>query len=291
MVPLIDKITYLKEFSDKPKILWFIRLLNGEKNLDLFDTTNNTDQYYSQMISALSKNNKNDFEEGYNEFSKRKPSSETIWINDNFLIFILMLGIIRYNIDKTWIENVLTLRDNKNADFQKINQTFKNLLSGNINSMDNVFEIVISHLDFLNQPQLSKELLDSAYLHLSNQSDLLEKHNDFLVVMSLRAFDVIITTKDTPDAIEITSLKNFRQIFIKRINLISVLIYGAILICIVVIIFKYYQESKDFKDFVNDLGAVFSILGIAILAAIKYIRKGVKLMILSFFGYSKYFKN
>lgn len=291
MVSLINKLSYLKELEDKPKIKSFIELLNDKVDVVVTESTNDTDKLYFEMIRAISNNSKKEFSVAYNDFTRRMPSVESPWLNNDFLLFVIILGVGKFSLGNQWINNALCLRKSNNQEFQSINQTLINLLSGNLNSTDNNNEIIIVYQHILNLPQLSKELLDKAYLKLSSQVDLFDKHNDFMAVISLRAFDVIITTKETPDATEVTNLKSFRQIFIKRINLISDVIYGVILTVIVIVIFKYYKESIDFKGFINDLGAIFSILGIAVVAAIKYIRMGVKLMLLHLFGYKKYFKN
>jgi hypothetical protein len=291
MVSLKEKHSYLKDFEDKPKIQSFIDLINEKISIQAIESTNDTDKCYFDMINALSKKSKKAFCTSYEDFTRRKPSLESAWLYNDFLIFVIIMGVSKFLIDKEWIKDVLNLRNNTNQEFQKVNRTFKNILSGNLANTDNIHEVVIVYQELQNQPQLSQELLNSTYLKLSNQVDLIEKHNDFLTVISLRAFDIIITTKDTPDATEINNLKKFKQVFVGRINLISDLLYGLILICIVTTIFKYYKESEGFKDFINDLGAVFSILGIAVIAAIKYIRKAVRYLLLSIFGYNKNFKN
>lgn len=61
------------------------------------------DTAYSGFIDSLSKNNEQEFKKLYNDFSRKKPSNESLWINDNFLIFALVLGIVRYKIDRKWI--------------------------------------------------------------------------------------------------------------------------------------------------------------------------------------------
>ncbi|MBR9859793.1 hypothetical protein GYB22_03410 [bacterium] len=289
MVSLIDHIGYLKEYEDKPKIKSFIELINGRTIVATSDPTNEMDKIYSKMIIALSSNSKKDFISAYEDFTRRKPSEESPWLYNDFLVFVILIGIVKYFLKRNWIEGVLSLRSNSNTDFQAINQTLKNVLSGNLTNTDNLHEIVIVYLDILNQPQLSRELLDTTYLKLSNQSDLLEKHNDFLAVMSLRAYDVIITTKDTPDAIEVKNLRNFKVDFEKRVSIIGDVIYFSILTTLVVLIFIFYTRSQDFKDFINDLGAVFSIIGIALLTGIQLVRKWIKRLIKALFGFSRNF--
>lgn len=290
MVSLVDKITYLKEFEDKPKVQGFIQLLNGKDNNSFVPNQSGNDELYYSLLNALITQNKTDFVRAYGDISKRVPNSDSVWITENFLIFILILGIVKFQIDREWINGVLTLRDSRNETFQKTNQTFKNLLSENFTNTDAVTEIVIVFLDFQNLPQLSKELLDKAYLHLSNQTNLLDQHNDFLTVISLRAFDVIVTTKDTPDASEIVKIRAFRTEFLKRIEILNNAIYWVFVLAVIVLMYKAYKVNPSFKYFLNDLGVILSIIGLALLAGFNKIRQWMKILLLKGFGYSKHIK-
>jgi len=290
MVSLVDKITYLKEFEDKPKVQGFIQLLNGKDNNSFVPNQSGNDDLYYSLLNALITQNKTDFVRAYSDISKRVPNSDSVWITENFLIFILILGIVKFQIDKEWINGVLTLRDSRNETFQKTNQTFKNLLSENFTNTDAVTEIVIVFLDFQNLPQLSRELLDKAYLHLSNQINLLDQHNDFLTVISMRAFDVIVTTKDTPDASEIVKIRAFRTEFLKRIEILNNAIYWVFVLAVIVLMYKAYKGNPSFKYFLNDLGVILSIIGLALLAGFNKIRQWMKVLLLKGFGYSKHIK-
>ena len=286
----MERITYLKEFDDKPKIQGFIQLLNGKDNKPFTYHKSENDELYYSLLNALISQNKADFVKSYNEISKRVPNSDSVWITENFLIFILILGIVKFQIDNNWINGVLGLRDSRNEAFQKTNQTFKNLLSGNFTNTDAVIEIVIVFLDFQNLPQLTKVLLDKAYLHLSSQTNLLDQHNDFLTVISMRAYDIIVTTKDTPDASEIVSIKAFRTEFLKRIEFLNNAIYVLFILTVIILMYKAYKGNPSFKYFLNDLGAILSIIGLALLAGFKKVRQWTKILLLKGFGYSKHIK-
>jgi hypothetical protein len=290
MVSLVEKITYLKEFEDKPKIQGFIQLLNGKNYKSFVPDQSGNDELYYSLLNALITQNKTAFIEAYDDISKRVPNSDSVWITENFLIFILILGVVKFQIDKEWINGVLTLRDSRNETFQKTNQTFKNLLSENFTNTDAVTEIVIVFLDFQNLPQLHKELLDKTYLHLSNQTNLLDQHNDFLTVISLRSFDIIVTTKDTPDASEIVEIRAFRSEFLKRIEILNNVLYGVLILTVIVLMYKAYKENPTFKYFLNDLGVILSIIGVALLAGFNKIRQWMKILLLKGFGYSKHIK-
>lgn len=291
MVSLINKLAVRSRYSDKPKIAKFTQLIEGIPNIETGESTNDTDRIYYQLIIALAKGNKVNFEQAYAEFSRRTPSSQSPWLYDNFMIFVLMLGICKYNIDSAWINNALLQRDNHNQSLQNINRTFRSLLIQNYQSLDNIVEIVVVFLNFLKLPQLSASVLDHTFQKLSRDSDLLQGQDDFLVIMSLRAHDVIVLTKDTPDAIEAVNLKKFRMLFLRRTDVIRDVIYFGLLTAMLVFALMYYRDHKWLKDFVDDLGAILQVIGIALFASFnKWIRRILKLGLLLIFGYRGTFK-
>ena len=91
MVSIEERISYLNKIQQIPKIKLFFDLLNDKQCV-----TNiaNVDVAYIGFINSLSNNNEQKFKEFYNDFSRKKPSSESLWINDDFLIFTLILGIM-----------------------------------------------------------------------------------------------------------------------------------------------------------------------------------------------------
>lgn len=286
MVSIGSRIGYNSTIEDKPSITCFNAFMKGESiNHVVPEGTNDTDRFYFAALQFISTNRKNGFIEMYNDFSRRKPSTDSAWINNQFLIFALICGIEKFNIDKVWINEVISVRSTGNKKFLAINQTFKNILSGNTQSNDNIGEIVIVFLDILNRPQLLNENLNKTYLAISNNTELMNTKDDFLLTMSFRAFDVIVVTKDTPDATEFTKLRSFKAIFLKRVEVASQVIYSLILLGLIAVIYKFIHISSNFRDFVSDLGLAFGIIGIAFIGAIKWIQKQLEKLLLKLFGY------
>ena len=290
MVSLTERIGYNCLITDKPKITCFSDFVKGEAIAYIIpEGTNDTDKVYFALLKSISDNQKEEFLKVYQDFSRRKPSTENAWIHNEFLIFVLICGIEKYQVEKTWINEVIQVRSTGNQQYLAINQTFKNILSGNTQSTDNLTEIVIVFQELMNRPQLPKETLDKAYLSLSNNAKLMETKDDFLITISYRAFDIILLTKDTPDATEINRLKNFKTIFIKRILIFRDVIYYTILILFVVLSIKYIRHYSGFKDYVTDLGSVFQVAGFAFLALFKWMRKTIEVSLLKIFGYHTLF--
>lgn len=291
MVSLTKNLEYYSSLVEKPKILAFKAFLENKKVIiENPPEANEADSIYYNLISAFVNDNIKQFVESYNLISVRKPSSESVWIHDNFLIFVLICCIEKFNADRSWINEVLQIRSSSNPEYQSINQTFKNILSSNYASNDNQYAIIIVYLDLINKPMLSNEVLNNVYGTICDNAQLFISQNDYLIMISLRAYNVIILTKDTPDAIEITQLKAFRVKFLRRIMISTNIIYIILLSVFVIIGVSNLRKYQDLKDYLNDTAIIFQIGGIGLIVALKWIKSKIEKILLRIFGYTNSFK-
>lgn len=283
MVSVEERISYLNKIQQIPKIKLFSDLLNGKQCVI---NIANVDAAYIGFIDSLSSNNEQKFKEFYNDFSRKKPSTESLWINDDFLIFILILGIIRYKIDRAWIKGAISARTTQKSEHLSINKTFSNILDDNFQSNDNLYEIVIVLQDFLNLA-ISTEHLDGLYNRISNNIDLYSSQNDFLVCLSMKSMDIIIISKGLPDNKEIANMRDFIAFFQKRVKTISKFIYILILAVIIVLMFVFWEK---YAEFLNSISLVFGLLGVGLLTFIKWVQEQINKFLLFVLGYSIMFK-
>lgn len=283
MVSIEERISYLNKIQQIPKIKMFFDLLNGK---DCVTKIVNVDVAYTGFIDSISNNNEQKFKEFYNDFSRKKPSVESLWINDDFLIFVLILGIIRYKIDRTWIKGAISARTTQKSEHLSINKTFSNILDDNFQSNDNLYEIIIVLQDFLNLA-ISTEQLDSLYNRISNNIDLYSSQNDFLVCLSMKAMDIIIISKGLPDNKEIANMRKFVALFQNRVTRISKVIYILILFGIIILMFFFWEK---YEGLFNVVSIVFGLLGVGLLTFIKWIQEKINEFLLSSLGYSKIFE-
>lgn len=175
-------------------------------------------------------------------------------------------------------------------EYQAVNQTFRNILTNNLQSLDNLTEIIIVFLDLLNRPQLDNSQLNRAYISLSENHNLFESRNDFIISITIRAYDVILLSKDTLDAVEVVKMRGFKDLFRRRIAIIGDVIYIVIVVAFVFISVNTLRSYHDFKDYVTDVSSIFQIAGFAFIAAFKFIRKKIGWALLALFGYNKTFQ-
>lgn len=284
MVPIEERLLYINKIKSIPKVNLFHNLLNGKEcNID----SSIVDKAYHGFVNSLLKNDEEEFRKNYEDFSRKKPSNESLWINDNFLIFVLLLGIHRYQIDKNWIREAITKRTTQKEEYLSINRTFLNILDENYQSNDNLFEIVLIFQNFLNL-SLSTEQLNKVYNKISNNGDLFLSSNDFIICASIKSIDIIFMVKETPDHKEISNLRNFSSLFKQRVELVSKTIYYIILFSVIVLMIIYWNR---FSDFFNSASVILGLFGASLLTFIKKVQKLIEKFILSILGYSKFFQS
>jgi hypothetical protein len=293
MVSLVERIKYNASIQDNPKIALFSEFLKKQRITYVIDSTApETDRLYFGFIISLCNNEKNDFTNLYTEISRRRPSQDSPWIMNDFLIFLLICGVVKYGIDKTWILEVINARPEGNAQNKPVNQTLRNLINGNILSTDNLFEIVIVFLDIQNQEQVDDKTFNILYKQISENVSLLNSKNDFLICVSLRAYDVIVTTKDTPDGAHNKQLKDFQEEFKKRVLIVSNVSYGLVCILGLFFILHLNRQYPDFKNFISDVGSILAIVGVGLfITFINKLRMAIEKFYFFIFGYSKSFSD
>jgi hypothetical protein len=143
MVSLENRVDYSLRINQSQKLSAFNNLLLGKTILPLSkQEMNQSDEIYFELVSAIHTKDKATFEKFYNKKNKSHPSKESPspFVNDDFLIFSLIVGILKFGLDKAWIKEIISLR-NRNA----ITITLENILNENYYSKSNLSEIVLMY--------------------------------------------------------------------------------------------------------------------------------------------------
>lgn len=291
MVSLIHP-EHIKQIESNWKTKLFYDFIH-EKPIDSNNINSeiNSEVNFVRIIRATTKEAKTEFVNFYSEFSERKPSEESPWLYDNFFIFTLIVGIVKYAIEKEWIEKVFDLRESRNKEIAQINTTFKNLIIKNYSSKDNLFEIVFIFQELINIPISPSDEINALYNKLSSDFSLLNIRDDFLKIIRLRVVDLIVLQKELPNTVEITALKDFKNTFLKRIDFISKAIYIILVVSLVSGIYLYQSKNQTSQDLVNSINTISGLLGFGLLILIKWLSKWVRFLILVMLGYNKIYKN
>lgn len=287
MVSIENRVNYQLRINEIQKLTAFNNLLLGKPfSLAANSDINETEEIYFGIVSSIHSNNKAAFETHFNKKRKSNPSKESPspFVNDDFLIFCLLVGIIKFNEDKSWIKNIISLRS-RNA----VTITFENLLTENFYSKSNLPEIVLIFFQLNNQSLITNICLTTAFKSISENTSLFESKSDFHIVCSIRAYDLIIELKEAPDGSEVNLLRNFNTKFLKRIKILSWIVQSIILIAIFYEGFEIVSKYPAAKEYIDKVGSVLKALGIIGLSQIgnlfPIVKKRSFEVMLRLFGY------
>lgn len=284
MVSLEEQNTYLSNAVKTEKLRAFYSMLQLSKFNYSDRDLSEIDEIYFQIINSIVNNSKGNFEKYYTKISKRIPVENTPFIHNDYLIFSIILGVFLFNKDKSWIKMVVGKRSNS-----QITSTFESILNDNYSNNTNIQEIVTVFLFLTKKQKISNEILEETYKSILNSSDLFKKKNDFQILISLKAFESILSLiKEFPNREEFNFLKNFESKFKKRIINLSNFIYYFVLIVFIFFIYKIVKDNQGLKKVLDDLGSILGIFGLAVGGGTFAIfKKKFQLLMLKLFGHNR----
>lgn len=288
MVFVENKNTYLSKIKEDNILkVFYCFLQNNSLQINFEDYQNQTDKDYASFIQALILNDKSSFTQLYNQFSQKKPSATSPWVNNDFLIFTLIVGVFHFNIDKEWINNVINTRSTQNVIQLKINTTLKNIISNNFTSNDNLQEIVLV-FQYLLSGNFNIDITKSLYQRVTNDPELFSGKHDFHTCIALRAIEIVVDSKDFSNAKEIHDLKKFSELFLNRVDKISKIFRSSIILTTSGLLIFYIWKYDETWGKIDIIGSVLGSGGLFSLWTVLYniLKKGL----LRLLGYSQYFK-
>lgn len=289
MVPIEETINYLSRINSSPKLAAFNNLLGGREIHTPEDRdSNELNQVYYGIIKAIKENNKQDFNTFYSIKSKSKPSKDSTapFINDDFLIFVLLVGVNKFAIDKSWITYIISIR-NKNA----ITITFENLIKENYYSRSILPEIVYMYLHFTKPMLITNDFINFTYKTISDNTQLFEGRSDLQILCAINSYNLIIISKEVPDKSELLMFQDFTGRLLKRVEFLSWLIQAAFFWGVIYLLLnlpKYSPETIRFIDKYNYAFTIFGVLGLSFLGnVIPLFKKISQISLLRLLGASK----
>jgi hypothetical protein len=257
MVPLIERMDYLSQISESPKLRAFRDLINFKSVIvpsteDLIEV----DEIYYGLVLSLSKDDKKTFEEFLSRKSKSKPTKESPSVNDDFLIFTILVGVVRFKLDSTWIEHVVSVRAQN-----ILTLTFSNILKKNYLSSENSPEVLVVFAKMVDWSMLTSEFINRAYREISTRDTIGESPNDFIIISCLAAFDQILLLKQGTEGGRVSQLISFENQFFTRTRYISWAIEMILFLGFLYGLFKLPIYSPKTVEVLNNYGYIFTILG------------------------------
>lgn len=292
MVSIEERFSYYSRIKESPKLTAFYNLLFSIPIVPPNKFSNDTEEIFYGIILSIQQDKKNDFDLNYRKKSKSNPSkdSPTPFVNDDFLIFCLVLGVLKFKYDTKWIKSIIAIR-NRNP----ITITLENILCENYFSKSNLPELVLMFLHLTNPNLITNDFLNSAYKNINENTELFESKNDIQIICSVKSYDLIIYYKGAQDGNEIRLFKEFKSTFTKRIEILGWLIQTTLFFLILYSLMIFIAINPQAKAFFDSIGSALKFLGLLGLSQIgnvvPLLRKFIYKAVLKLFGYPKEFIN
>jgi hypothetical protein len=283
MVFIEEKHSYFSRLEDQPKQKALLALMSHETMPVLLNEVSEIDAIYYSSIQAIKINSKKDFNTQYARISKRKvlENSSAPFVHDDYLIFTLVIGVLKFDCDKEWLIGVIQTRSKGET-----STTFENLLTTNYQTKANNYSIVLVLLFLLDKSKITNDLLNDAYNGMSGLNTSF--NSDFIRIIYYRAFDIIINFKLPRNSDDVSRLLEFEPRFKKRINIFSIIVYNLFIIVLLFVSYKILKLLPDDKKLViNDLNLLIGLGAIIGLTSnfIPKLKKKFQVLILRAFGY------
>lgn len=291
MVLIEKRLKYLSKINteSKLKLIAFYSML--KVNPVIYDedrALSEADEIYYGVINSIISNNESDFLHYYKIRSRSKPSDKfsSPFVSDDFLIFSLLIGIVKFGVARDWINSILSIKS-KN----EITETFQNIIKEDYFSLSNIPEIVLCFLSLTNKSLINNDLTNRAYLKIKDDFKLFDNQNDFKILCTLNAYDIIIDLKEIPRGSRISLLEKFDKKFNKRITVVFLIIqvvffYG--IISLLISLPNYNPKVIDLIEKYNYVFTFFSALGLSLIGnQVAIYKDKIKELIKMALGYPK----
>lgn len=275
MVSIEEQISYNQRIETNPKMSALKNMLSGQivVSPDVNLQISETDKIYYEITTAIQTNNKEEFTEFFNKKSKSNPNKDNPqpFVHDDFLIFSLIAGIVKFDCEKAWIKNVIAARTKNH-----ITTTFDNILNGDFFHSENIKSVVFMFLHLIDQSKISSEFANETYTSIIENNQIFQNRNDFLIICTVLSYNRIIELKTLPDTQRIQLLNSFETKFVKRIKVLAWFIQTVILVFLLYSISKMISVKPEIELFFDKIGSVFTILSLIGISQIVNVSKWLK---------------
>lgn len=159
---------------------------------EAFDPATASNYPHAALLCAVAQNDKSAFCAQVEEFKRRRTSEGSGWYDNDSLVFLLLLGCERFQVDRAFLEKILAARDrNTNPVPKRVNEVFRALQRKEYGMEGEFSFIKIPFLDLTRQLALSSNTAEKPYLELTGSGSI-NKLSPFLQLLAARAYDLIL---------------------------------------------------------------------------------------------------
>ena len=287
MVPITDRNNYISDLKKNGKFDLFFSLVYHVDTISTFTVDAEIDKIYVNILNSIRDNNKELFETNFSKLSEREPKKNSPFTNDDLLLFTLIIGVKKFGFNSSWIQTILNIRETPDVEGKLLKITFQNIINGNYRSYDNAFQVVMVFEELLEIECVTTTERKHFYKQITMLPFPFYK-SELLNILSLKAYDIIITDNDKSEEGLLFLLKEFDSKFLKRIKLTTYFLQTILSIAIVMFIVKLVSQFSVVKDFIESYNLVLGFLGVGAFSSfIPFLHKIFYKTLLKLLGYPK----
>lgn len=267
MVSLISQSTYIKQIESDESNKALVDFLYG-RSLDISSklSLSNANNILLYALNAIQKNDRNSFIEAHGNINHRQPNPDSDWIYNDILLFSLVLGVKKFELEKTPLLKILNTRSSQ-SDTEKelVTQTFEDVLKNNFESIDNYQPLMLVMKYYLDVSLGDEETINNTYLELVEREFPIFKA-PFLNLISLKAINIILLSKNLIDWERQKAIVSFIESYEKRTRQMATIIWLCCVIIVVILSFGflnyYLTSSPQQADVIARFLTILSVVGI-----------------------------
>lgn len=195
MVSLEAKAEYWKPLRATPFVSFFIDFLD-EKSLSplaALDPSDN-ESTVQHLLTYVRDGDSMTATALYQRLTTRRLRPETEWVHNDYLVFALVCTVRKFQLDDSWLRQVVLLRPNDEAPKRLVNKTFENILAGNYNAREDYHQISVVFQAITGQSQPDAERLNKMVSYLWHYP-FPWFDSEFLTIVSMRAIRAAFEAK------------------------------------------------------------------------------------------------
>jgi hypothetical protein len=188
MVSLTQRDSFMLEVQQDPELRPLRAFIFGERvNEPIPGATTR-----SRLFDALRANDSRQFRELLTDLERRKLSPDSEWIGDDCVVFLLLLGVSKFNVGVSFVDKLLQCRSKTtNAQVQRVNYAFDAIRRQEF-AMEGECAFIKCVYRTLAQDWLPSDA-DSIKLYKQlTLGGFVEQLDPFLRLLAIRAFDLVI---------------------------------------------------------------------------------------------------
>jgi hypothetical protein len=263
----------------------FLQTLNPKPEQNL----QNLDNDVHFLIQAILNKDVGAFNQIESAYSRKNPVADSPWINNNYLIFLLLIGQQLFLKDSTWLKKAIEVRRRSNEESSFIYDFFISISVGSPNSKGQFAPLYLTYCHLSNKNAITVTLINNSLEELCSIKRFPCYDNEFLNIIYLAAFEICLRYKVPIDVNSAERLSLFKTKIQKRVSsLANIIVYAGYLVLMIGIwmfIKKvFYGLTESWQ---NRIITIASFAGLTILEIFKAritLRKSIEKSLYSYLG-------